>query len=177
MGWTNSIPIFHNNVTHILQLKIPNTTIPYIDNVPIRSLAERYLLLDSTKECIPENSGIRRFIWEHFQNLNHVVQQVKYSSGTFSSFKSAVCTEEIIAVGHCCTPQGQLPDPKYIDKIAKWGPCKNVSEVQAFLGTIRVCRMFIHNFAKHTNSLVHLTHKEVPFNFGVEQLAAQEDLK
>jgi len=39
MGWTNSIPIFHDDVTHILQPKIPNTTVLYIDNVPIHSLA------------------------------------------------------------------------------------------------------------------------------------------
>ena len=35
MGWTNSVPIFHNNVTYILQPEIPHTTIPYIDNVPV----------------------------------------------------------------------------------------------------------------------------------------------
>ena len=35
MGWTNSVPIFHDDVTCILQPKIPNTTIPYIDDVPI----------------------------------------------------------------------------------------------------------------------------------------------
>ena len=39
MGWTNSVPIFHNNVAHILQPKIPDTTIPFINNVPICSLA------------------------------------------------------------------------------------------------------------------------------------------
>ena len=36
MGWTNSVPIFHDDVTHILQLEIPDTTVPYIDNIPIR---------------------------------------------------------------------------------------------------------------------------------------------
>ena len=106
-----------------------------------------------------------------------MVQQVKYSGSTFSSFKSALCTEEIIVVGHYCTLHSCLPDPKYIDKIAKWGPCKDVSEVQAFLGTIGVCRMFILHFAKCTNPLVHLTCKGIPFHFGPEQIAAQEDLK
>jgi len=36
MGWTNSVPIFHDDVTYILQQEIPHTTIPYIDDVPIR---------------------------------------------------------------------------------------------------------------------------------------------
>ena len=54
MGWTNSIPIFHDDVTCILQPEIPNTTIPYIDDVPIRGPEGRYVLLDSTEECIPD---------------------------------------------------------------------------------------------------------------------------
>ena len=177
MGWTNSVPIFHDDVTHILQPEIPDTTVPYIDDVPIWGPESRYPLPDGTEERIPENPGIRRFVWEHFQNLNRVVQRVKYCGGTFSGYKSVLCVEEIIAVGHRCTPEGRLPDPKYIDKISKWGPCKDVSEVRAFLGTIGVCRMFISNFAKHTNPLVHLTRKGIPFHFGAEQLAAQEDLK
>ena len=177
MGWTNSVPIFHDNVTCILQPEIPDTTIPYIDDVPIRGPAEKYLLLDGTEECIPDNLGIHLFIWEYFQNLNRVVQHIKYCRGTFSGFKSTLCAEEIIAVRHCCTPQGRLPDPKYVDKISKWGLCKDVSEVWAFLGTVGVCRMFILHFAKRTNLLVNLTQKGVPFHFGPEQVAAQEDLK
>ena len=177
MGWTNSVPIFHDNVTCILQPEIPDTTIPYIDDVPIRGPTEKYLLPDGTEECIPNNPGICCFVWEHFQNLNQVMQCIKYCGGTFSGVKSTLCAEEIIAVGHRCTPQGRLPDPKYVDKISKWGPCKDISEVQAFLGTIGVCHMFILHFAKRTNPLVNLTRKGVPFHFGMEQVAAQEDLK
>jgi hypothetical protein len=177
MGWTNSVPIFHDDVTHILQPEIPETTVPYIDDVPIRGPETRYPLADGTEERIPDNPGIRRFVWEHFQNANRIIQRVKYCGGTFSGPKTVLCAEEIIAVGHRCTPQGRLPDPKYIDKITKWGPCKDLSEVRAFLGTIGVCRMFILNFAKRANPLVNLTRKGTPFIFGPDQIAAQEDLK
>ena len=40
MGWTNSVPIFHDDVTFILQAETPHITIPYIDDVPVRGLAE-----------------------------------------------------------------------------------------------------------------------------------------
>ena len=40
-----------------------------------------------------------------------------------------------------------------------------------------MCRIFIHNFSKHANPLVHLTHKGTPFKFGPAQIAAQEDLR
>ena len=32
MGWTNSVPIFHDDVTYILQPEIPHVTQPYIDD-------------------------------------------------------------------------------------------------------------------------------------------------
>jgi hypothetical protein len=88
-----------------------------------------------------------------------------------------LCTEEITVIGHRCTPSGRLPDPSRVDKIVKWGPCRDLSEVRAFLGTIGVCCIFIANFAKRANVLVNLTHKDMPFKFGPAQVAAQADLK
>ena len=58
MGWTNSVPIFHDDVTFILQAETPHVTIPYIDNVPIRGPASRYILPSGEPETIPENPGI-----------------------------------------------------------------------------------------------------------------------
>jgi hypothetical protein len=74
MGWTNSVLIFHDDVTHILQLEMPHVMQPYIDDVPVRGPASRYIQDNGKPETIPDNSGIRRFVWEHFQNLNRVVQ-------------------------------------------------------------------------------------------------------
>ena len=56
MGWTNSVPIFHDNVTHILQLEILDTTILFIDDVPIKGLASKYRNSDGTYETIHENT-------------------------------------------------------------------------------------------------------------------------
>jgi hypothetical protein len=177
MGWTNSVPIFHDDVTHILQPEIPHTTIPYIDDVPIRGPATRYLRDDGTYETHPENSGLRRFVWEHFQGLNRVVQRMKYCHGTFSGYKATLCAAEIVVVGHRCTMNGRLPDDSRVEKIVNWGPCLDLSEVRAFLGTVGVVRIFIRNFAHRAHALVVLTRKDFPFVFGPEQIAAQEDLK
>jgi len=177
MGWTNSVPIFHDDVTYILQPEIPHTTIPYIDDVPIRGPATRYVLPDGSYETHPDNSGIRRFIWEYFQGLNRVVQRMKYCHGTFSGYKATLCAEEITVVGHRCTFNGRLPDESRVAKIVNWGPCSDLSDVRAFLGTIGVARMFIKNFAHRAHALTMLTRKNYPFIFGPEQIAAQEDLK
>lgn len=61
--------------------------------------------------------------------------------------------------------------------IKNWGPCWNLSEVRAFLRTVRLLRIFISQFAKRADALTRLTQKGVQFEFGEEQLAAQEDLK
>ncbi|KAF7350636.1 Integrase catalytic domain-containing protein [Mycena sanguinolenta] len=177
MGWTNSVPIFHDDVTFILQPEIPEFTIPYIDDIPGRGPASTYQSEDGTYETIAENPGIRRFVWEHFNNLNQIVQRMKYCSGTFSGIKSILCAGSITVVGHVCTPAGRIPDEKRVSKIVNWGPCKDLSEVRAFLGTIGVVRIFIQNFAHRAHALTLLTRKDMPFLFGPAQIAAQEDLK
>ena len=107
MGWTNSVPIFHDDVTFILQEEIPHVTVPYIDDVPVKGPKTRYESPDGSYETIPENSGIRRFVWEHVNNVNRVLQQMKYCGGTFSRHKSVICAEEITVVGHRCGYNGR----------------------------------------------------------------------
>jgi hypothetical protein len=177
MGWTNSVPIFHDDVTCILQAEIPEVTVPYIDDVPIKGPKTRYMLPDGSCEMIPENPGIRRFVWEHFQNINRVVQRMKYCGGTFSGYKSTLCAEEITVVGHRCTMDGRMPAADKVGVIERWGPCKNITDVRTFLGTIGVCRVFIRDFAKLAGPLNHLLRKDVPFIWGPEQDQSMAELK
>jgi hypothetical protein len=177
MGWTNSVPIFHDDVTHILQPEIPHVTLPYIDDVPVKGPATMYLQDNGQPETIQENPGIRRFVWEHFQDLNRVVQRMKYSGGTFSGFKTTLCAPEITVLGHRCTAEGRLPDQSRIAKIVNWGPCKDLTDVRAFVGTIGVCRLFIKNFAHRAHHLVKLTRKGAEWEFGPNQISAMDDLK
>ena len=177
MGWTNSVPIFHEDVTKILQPEIPHVTQPYIDDVPVRGPASRYILPNGEAETIPENPGIRRFIWEHLQDVNRVVQRMKYCGGTFSGYKSQICAPEITVAGHRCTFEGRLPEQSRVSKIENWGPCQDLTDVRSFVGTVGVCRMFIRNFAHRAHHLVKLTRKGAEWEFGEKQLAAMTDLK
>src|SRR5277367_2582255 len=177
MGWTNSVPIFHDDVTHILQEEIPHVTQPYIDDVPVKGPATMYMQDNGEPETIAENPGIRHFVWEHFQDLNRVVQRMKYSGGTFSGYKSTLCAPEITVLGHRCTYDGRLPDQTRVSKIVKWGPCKDLTDVRAFLGTIGVCRLFIRDFSHRAHHLIKLTRKGIEWEFGPEQLNAMTDLK
>lgn len=179
MGWTNSVPIFHDDVTYILKDEIPHVTIPYIDDVGIRGPASRYELPGGGYEVIkgqdPE-TGIRRFVWEHMQNLNRVLQHIKYSGATFSGFKSVLCADEIIVVGHRCTYEGRKPSENRVGVIERWGPCKDVSDVRAFLGTVGVLRNFIKDYAKMSQPIQKLTRSEEPWVWGDDQNEAQAAL-
>lgn len=177
MGWTNSVPIFHGDVTYILQPEIPHVTQPYIDDVPVRGPATRYVLSSGDEERIPQNPGIRRFVWEHFQDLNRICQRMKYSGGTFSGFKSILCAAEIELLGQRCTQKGRLPNEERVIKVTNWAACPDLSDVRAFIGTIGVCRMFIRNFAHRAHHLVRLTRKGTEWEFGQSQLDAMDDLK
>jgi hypothetical protein len=101
---------------------------------------------------------------------------MKYCGGTFSGLKLTLCSPEIIVLGHRCTSGSRKPDEARVSALVNWGPCSNLSEVRAFLGTIGVCRIFIRNFAHRAHPLVKLTRLNEPFVFGPEQIAAQKDL-
>ena len=177
MGWTNSVPIFHDDVTYILQDEIPDVTIPYIDDVPIKGPKSRYIQEDGTYERIKENPGIRKFVWEHFQNLNRVVQRMKYCGGTFSGPKTILCAEEITVVGHRCTVDGRKPDTDRVGIISRWPACKNITDVRMFLGTVGVCRIFMKDFARIAEPLNKLLRQNVTFEWGPEQENSMKSLK
>ncbi|OBZ72851.1 hypothetical protein A0H81_07004 [Grifola frondosa] len=168
MGWTNAVPIFHDNVTYILQPEIPHITISYIDDVPVRGPETRYELPEGGYEVIATNPGIRRFVWEHMHSINRIVQRMRYSGGTFSGTKSLLVAEETLIIGHRCTYKGRLPEESRVKAIENWGPCKDLSEVRAFLDTIGVVHIFIHNFAQCAHPLVYLMRKDIPFEFEVD---------
>jgi hypothetical protein len=177
MGYTNSMQIQHGDTTFILQDEIPHVTIPFVDDIPVKGPQTRYETPNGGYETIPENSGIRRFVWEHLLNVNRIIQRIKHAGGTFSGLKSYICTESAIIVGHKCTYEGRIPEESRVQKILDWPICANVSEVRGFLGTLGTIRVFIRDFAIHAKPLINLTRKEVEFEFGIDELAAMEKLK
>ncbi len=177
MGYTNSMQIQHGDITYLLRDEIPEFTIPFVDDVPVKGPPTRYELPDGGYETIPENPGIRRFVWEHLHNVNRIVQRIKHAGGTFSGHKSTFCAPSALVVGHRCTYEGRAVDESRLQVIRDWPPCKNLTEVRGFLGTLGTIRMFIRDYATHTSPLVKLTRKDIDFEFGAEQLAAMNTLK
>lgn len=177
MAWTNAIPIIHNGVTEIMRLEIPEFTKPYIDGIPVRGPATRYELPGGGFETIPENSGIRLFVWIHILNMDRILQQIKYCRRRFSGPKAIICLDKIKVVGHLCTYEGQRPLPSAIAVMNNWGPCVNVSDVCSFLGTSGVCRIFIKGFAELAAPLNKLLRIKNKFCWESEEKENMENLK
>lgn len=176
-GYTNSVQVQQGDVSFILQDEIPQITQPFVDDCPVKGPTTYYYLPDGSYETIEDNTGIRRFIWEHLVNVNRICQRFRHAGGTFNAKKSFLAVPSVMIVGHRCTVDGRIPDESKVQRIKDWPICESLTEVRAFLGTLGLMRIFIKNFAFHARPLVHLTKKDVEFHFDEPQKKSMEKLK
>jgi hypothetical protein len=165
------------DIHYILREEIPLFTVPFIDDVAVKGLVTRYENADSTYETIPENSGIRHFIWEHLANVNWILQRLKYVGGTFSGKKLELCIPTIVILGQWCNYEGHVPHEAKTQKIQDWLILIDITGVCGFLGTCGLVQIFIKIFAKHAHPLVNLMRKDITFHFGAEEITAMENIK
>ena len=90
--------------------------------------------------------------------------------------KSLLCTWEITIVGHIHTLEGHITDPSRVDKVVNWGPCRDLSKVWAFLGTVGIVPVLIQDFTCLTHPLMLLMRKDALI-FSPEQILVQEAVK
>jgi hypothetical protein len=176
-GHTNAVQVYQGNTAFILQHKIPEYTLPFIDDVPVKSVQMRYQHEDGTYETIPDNPGICRFIWEHCIVINCILQRLENVGVTISTSKFVLVAPTATIVGHKCTFEGCMPEESKVQKIHDWPEPTNHMQVCGFLGTCGVLRIFIHDFSHIVRPLINLMKKDMPFIFGTEQCKAMQILK
>jgi len=176
-GHANAVQVYQGDTAFILQHEIPEYTSPFIDDVPVKSVQTRYQRADSTYETIPDNPGIRRFIWEHCIVINRILQRLENVGATISTSKFVLAAPTATIVGHKCTFEGCVPEESKVQKIRDWPEPTNHTQVRGFLGTCGVLRIFIRDFSRIARPLINLTKKDAPFVFGAEQREAMQILK
>jgi hypothetical protein len=144
---------------------------------PVKGPVTHYESSDGTYKTIPENTGIRRFVWEHLSNVNCILQCLKYVGGTFCGKKLKLCIPTIVILRQWCNYEGRVPHEAKMQKIQDWPIPKDVTRVRGFLGTCGLVRIFIKDFDKHARPLVNLMCKDIMFEFGAEEIAAMEVIK
>ena len=85
---------------------------------------------------VGENEGVQRFVWEHLGAVNRVLHQMGLVGGTFLGKKLVICALSAVILGHLCNVEGRVPDEERVQWIRDWPPCKSVTEVRLFQGTL-----------------------------------------
>jgi RNase H-like domain found in reverse transcriptase/Integrase zinc binding domain len=177
MGYTNSVAEFQKCTSFILQHEIPHNANVMMDDIGIKGPPTRYERPDGSYETIPENSGIRRFVWEHAVVVNRILHRLAHAGATISPRKSQVARPEIVLVGQRVTYEGRLPDMSRVSKIIKWPPPQNTTQVRGFLGLAGTMRIWIEKFSELSRPLVELTRKNVTFEWNERRQEAMDALK
>jgi hypothetical protein len=116
-GFANSAQIFQADTSFILQDEIPQHTIPFIDDLPVKSVNTRYQHEDGSYETISRNPGIRRFIWEHCEVVHRIIQRLENVGATISAKKFVLAAPTVVILGFKCTIDGRVPEESKTQKI------------------------------------------------------------
>ncbi|GBG63240.1 hypothetical protein CBR_g37326 [Chara braunii] len=144
----------------------PENCEPYIDDNPIKGAQEK----DETEV----HQGIRRFVWDHLQDIKDLLRRFLVYSITASGPKSILAVPEVTILGFRCGAYGRKPDPAKTDKISQWPtPLRTTTEVRAFLGVVGFWRIFIKNFAKIVEPIRAMIREEEAMDWTEERGAVQ----
>ena len=170
-GATNSVAHMQNAMNQILKDFVPEKTIPFVDDIPIKGCEE------AKKDSIVQDNGCRAFVNEHIKDVDRILSRLEEVDLTLSIEKSKFGTNEILVVGHQCGWYGRKPNPKKVDAIGKMKACSNTTEVRRFLGACVFYQIWIPHFAHISEALYKLLRKKSKFLWKHEQDLAMEELK
>ena len=177
MGYTNSPAEFQACMMFILQDEIPNKAGVFIDDIPIKGPPTQYLGADGKPELLPQNTGIRRYIWEHINDVHRVLHRIGESGGTVSGKKMQLCQSEVEIVGHKCSSKGREPIDSRTKKVIQWPRPTNLKEARGFLGLCGTVRIWIKDYSQIAKPIVDLTRKGANFEWEIAQEKAFISLK
>ena len=177
MGFTNSPAEFQACMVFVLEDEIPEVAGVFIDDVPIRGPADRYLDKDGKEERIEGNPEIRRFMWEHINDVHRILHRLGEAGGTVSGKKMQLCQKEVEIVGQKCGPEGRTPTDARAQRVRDWPTPINATEVRGFMGLCGTVRIWIQDYSRICRPLAELIHKDAPFIWGDRQEQAFQQLK
>ena len=177
MGFTNAPAEFQACMMFILQDEVPDVAGVFIDDIPIKGPATHYLTPEGKEEVLPDNPGIRRYMWEHINDVHRILHRIGEAGGTVSAKKMQLCQAEVQILGHLCSADGRDPVEDRAEKIENWPTPINLREVRGFLGLCGTVRIWVKDYSIIAKPLVNLTRKGVAFTWGPEQEEAFQQLK
>ena len=168
-GATNSVAQFVRIVQRMLNDIIPVLAMPYMDDIGVKGPRTYY----DFEEVIP---GIRRFMLEHIQSLDQVLERIERAGATIGP-KSQYCLPGLRMVGFVTNADGRRPETAKVIKILEWKDCENVTQARGFIGVCVFYRIWIKNFQERARPISCLFKKGVEFEWLEPQKKAMQDLK
>ena len=129
MGHTNVVQICQADMAFILQEEIPHHTMPFIDDLPVKTETTRHQNPDGTYQTIPKNPGIHIFIWKYLTVVHRILQRLQNVSTTVSAKKFILTAPDATIVGRKCTFEGRIPHELKVQKICDWLECETLTQV------------------------------------------------
>ena len=121
-GWTGSVGIFQRVLVKIFFEDIYKTIFIFIDNMGVKGPTSRY----NDEEVSP---GVRRFIWEHIQQIEAILAKLEWAGLKLGGTKCCFGTPTIEMLSYECTHSGRKPVKNKLAKISNWIPCKDETQV------------------------------------------------
>ena len=154
-------------MNRVLRDCIPDITMPFLDDIPIKGCPE------DTKDESIDADGCRKFVADHIANFEKILQRLEGARLTFSGEKSAFGQPEILVVGHLCGSYGRKPSPTKVEAIsAMKEECGSVTEVRRFLGACAFYHIWIPHYAHIAEPLYGLLKKNRKFEWAEEHTEA-----
>ena len=122
----------------ILQDEILQITNIFINDLPIKGPASCCPDKFGKLETLPENTGIRHFIWEHAVDVNRITTS-KNQVLHFLPRKLRTAFPKLSK----CMPQGRLPDDGKVSEIKNWPLLTTTKEIRGFLGLCGTVQIWI----------------------------------
>ncbi|KAI7943699.1 hypothetical protein MJO28_011227 [Puccinia striiformis f. sp. tritici] len=171
-GATNSVAVYQAQMAWILQDDLPHNVQIFIDDAGIKGPKSDY-----GGAVLPENPGIRQFIWEYAVTLERVLYRIESAGLTVSGKKFAVCVPALEILGHVVSKAGRSVAETKRNKVQDWPTPKNPSHILQFLGLCSYVRMFIERFAEIASPMRRLTQKGATWDWSASCEASFASLK
>lgn len=99
----------------------------------------------------------------HLQNLRRVFETLREKNLKIHPYKCRFFEPQVTFLGHLCTPNGILPDPRKIEAVKKYPTPTNKEESHRFVSFANYYRKFIKNFSLIAKPLNNLNKKSSEF--------------
>ncbi|MCO5611390.1 hypothetical protein L7F22_065643 [Adiantum nelumboides] len=162
-GATNSVAHMMNGMNKVLRDFILQTTIPFLDDVPIKGCDTK------EKDEALDLRGCRKFVANHIDDCDKILSKLEEVNLTLSGQKSIFGVNEVLIVGHMCGTYGRRHCPTRIDAIQRMKEtCTSIIEVRRFLGACVFYLIWIPHYAHVADPLYQLLRKNQKFEWKIK---------